>query len=198
MTEEGLGELISGEYHLNTAFAQNWLLSFTELMERQKEEREYIENIAKKIGGKKDSNYINAQHVIIAIHLEVDKKLTEFIGMMLDYGVENFKEKKFTQDSITDNAVAQLTVYSRLKIVKALRYFSGDSMRFMERLNEIRNSFAHSKKEKEGQFLYRNESVFTKKGIELIMNDYDIFIKEWIAYSEKYIEYLKQEREKLK
>jgi len=167
-----------------------------EVIRQQEEERKYIEAIAKKIGGKKDSNYINAQHVIIALHLEVDKLITEFIGILLDYGVENFKDKKFIYDSITDEAVAKLPVGSRLNIITALRYFTADSMRFMTELNRIRNSFAHPKQEKKGQFEYHNKSVFTKQGIDLIMADYDVFNKEMVAFINKFIQYLKLEKDK--
>jgi len=79
----------------------------------------------------------------------------------------NEKPKKLSE------SLSDIEFGRRIKIVSALGVFSQDALRIINQINNMRNAFAHNKRDDDKIFNYKGKSIFELEGINTVFKEFN-------------------------
>jgi len=167
-------------------------IDLKEILKKHVEDETYIKSTALTLGKNIQEKHIYAQFIIISIiHREIDETIDEIIRQIFYIGTLPLNNKIDT--SKFGNLLLELFFMQRFNLVKSLKIFTSETYTFIKAINDIRNDFAHPRKKKDEKFKYRNKSVLTKEGLNLVITDYKRFFNERVAVMQKYVAFHEKE-----
>ncbi len=145
----------------------------------QQEEIKYLKEMAEKTVGRKGSKYNYTRSIVLNIHFRLDLMLSVILAITCNSGSQalGYKPKKPTE--VLDK-ISEVKYFQKMEIVKKLSIFTEKSIKVFSDINKIRNAFAHNYKEGHSKYNYNEKSVFAKRTVERLIEDYDKVRKEYI------------------
>lgn len=145
-------------------------LRVMKLYYRDKDEEEYLRSLASKYVVAKTKNYSLARSIVLDIHIIEEYYMTSIIVLLCSLGGQRIGLEIDAQ-GLTE-AIGNVDCFKKISIIKKLNILSAQSIEIVERLNILRNAFAHGYKEGHKGYNYKGKSIFEKEGVDLLVSDH--------------------------
>lgn len=151
-------------------FVQEAAKQLLEYNIKEKEEKEYLENLASQYVVSKTKNYSLARSIVLDIHITEEFYINTIIGSLFFYGGSNFGLKVNLKEVIEE--IGNIDYFKKMTVIEKLNIFSVDSIKIMKQLNNLRKAFAHGYSENHPDYKYKGKSIFHRETIDLLISDH--------------------------
>jgi len=114
-------------------------------------------------------NFDKARGMILEMHLLFDELLNIAISLYIQLGGKQFGSK-VEWESIM-KIFSKMPFGVRVAIVSKIGAYSKDTLSTINKVNEIRNAFAHHRIPDKKNFIYKGVTIFEPKGIMKVIRD---------------------------
>lgn len=137
---------------------------------KEQEDEKYLQSLAKEYTVGKNKNYDLARSIVLNIQLTVEYYIDAIIATLLVYGGKDFDLKVDGEEAI--ERIGKIGFSKKFEIIKGLSIFSDSSIETMGQLNILRNAFAHGRNEDISGYKYKENSIFQRRTIDLLITDH--------------------------
>ena len=152
---------------------KNYNKLFSGLLQKAEDTEEYaeLEKIATEFHKKflgLDRKERVIRDIILGFHLEIEREFDLLLNLYFTIGGGTKK----TRSEFSTMLLPKLEFKEKLGIIRKLELLRRKSINDADKINEIRNGFAHGYNKESRRFYYRGKYVFRKKTVDLVMEDY--------------------------
>lgn len=133
-------------------------------------------------------NFTNARSAILDYHLRLEGVMNRAILFLCILGAKSMLI--IDVDEFLD-AISKIEFGKKIALIASLKICSKASLDIINKINDIRIVFAHSRKVDDKRFVYSGESIFLLKGIKKVQEDCIAVTEEFYKQFDKIMEQLK-------
>lgn len=158
---------------------KNYNKLFSDLLQKTEDSEEYaeLEKIATEVHKKflgLDRKERVIRDIILGFHLETEREFDLLINLYFTIGGGTRK----TRTEFSTMLLPKLGFKEKVGIIRKLKLLNRKSINDAEKINEIRNGFAHGYDKGSKRFYYRGNYIFRKRTVDLVMEDYKSILED--------------------
>lgn len=167
--------LFFSESHLK----KNYDKLFSDLLKKAEDTEEYaeLEKIATEVHQKflgLDRKERVIRDIILGFHLEIEREFDLLLNLYFTIGGGTRK----TRAEFGTMLLPKLEFKEKVGIIRKLKLLNRKSISDAEKINEIRNGFAHGYDKGSRRFYYRGDYIFRKRTVDRVIEDYKSILKD--------------------
>lgn len=121
---------------------------------------------------------------VLGSHIIIDQLINRLLTMYFVFGGNKEAREEFTR-----RILSRLDFQDKLSTLKKLKLLSKSSVKKADKINKVRNGFAHGYRKGDEKFDYnKGESIFKLKVMDFFKKDYDSIIKDLYCQFDKLLD----------
>jgi len=176
-------------WHSKFNFEIDYNNSIRNFLQKARDTKDYrrVEKLGKELREKVlglDAHERKIRDIVLGMHVDMDRAFDRLLSMYFTLG----RGTRETRTDLGEIILPKVSFEEKLQILKKLKLIMSKSKNDAERINTIRNGFAHGYRKDLPRFNYKGKRIFEVKTIEVLENDYNDIREDLRKQADKLLE----------